>query len=1153
MISRRILKTICICASILCSIEFANAYVPSYYSANSKLSSGHWVKIKVTEMGMQEISYDQLRELGFSDPSKVCVYGYGGAMLTTNTFDSSLPDDLPAVPVYYGKDKLIFYGEGDVRVSLGNDSYNVNVKRNIYSSAGYYFISDCNPTASQIPSAKNYSLSNIISQEYHNCIIYTENDVENPAQAGAFFFDKNLISAPSTYSFNVTKPYNPSKEPAGFRYEFAAKAPSYMALKVDFEYPDSLITDATHRQVNPSSLSSQYYYTNYGEIYFTLQNIVDTTYSFNVSIPSSSNPSYAAVDYAYLSYRRCNDFEGESQMRMSFSSSININQNTNFIITNGNPDIQVWNVTNPTNIYPHATKYYESSKRLIGSFDKSYTFATTGNACLIAFDPNKEMHKVEIVGEVENQNLHNLEVPDMVIITNNLCRPYAEQLAQAHQQHQGLDVLVITQDKIFNEFSSGTPSAMGYRRFLKMFYDRNKSKFKYLLLFGEGSWDNRGVIYPKEGRLLTYQAEDIQDARSAAKAYCADNYFGMLNDDFTFNNIHKTEVVLGIGRIPAQSQANAQAITNKIINYLENPPTIDMYNRAIFLADEGDSYGHIIQQEENIDSLLSKSPNTICSRAYSTFYPSSTFDAPEARDFITRALTQGQGYFNFAGHGGESAFTAKDLWSANIIKETSYSYPPIAMFATCDAFAFDRKDGGMAEQSLYKTDGGFIATVAASRTVYMQFNQYINNAFTCELFSANENDLIGDVFRRARNKAATKISDRTLGVNTLCYNLAGDPALPLYRSSLNITTTAVNNVEVDKSTYQPIYPLAKNTISGKIVDNNGQVQESFNGTITISVYDCPTLQSSYTIDKNTYIKYNDSIITEPTNDYCQGDSVAIIFDETLLTEVTATVTNGIFDASFVTPLPTNANSINRVTYSAISNDKSKRASGGFNLLKVTQYHEEKAINDNNPPIIEKCYINDPSFCNGDIVGSEFILNASIKADETGLFTAAGSIGSPATLVLDNNKSFPLVQSAITHNADGSASLSFPLSDIEDGKHSLTLSISDNAGNYASHTLHFVVINKSAQAILYIDNTPARTDATFDISHNFIENPTGQLIIEDISGNAIFSKKDCSFPYTWNLKDNNDSLVPDGNYKAYVILKGGAQYGSSDKIEVIVVK
>ncbi|MCG4938659.1 C25 family cysteine peptidase, partial [Parabacteroides merdae] len=71
-----------------------------------------------------------------------------------------------------------------------------------------------------------------------------------------------------------------------------------------------------------------------------------------------------------------------------------------------------------------------------------------------------------------------------------------ERLAVAHREKDGLTVEVVTPEAIYNEFSSGTPDATAYRRLMKMFYDRSSSLGnppKYLLLFGDGIYDNRGI------------------------------------------------------------------------------------------------------------------------------------------------------------------------------------------------------------------------------------------------------------------------------------------------------------------------------------------------------------------------------------------------------------------------------------------------------------------------------------------------------------------------------------------------------------------------------------------------------------------------------------------------------------------------------------
>ena len=67
------------------------AYSPERYAASSRLASGKWAKIRVNEGGMQFLSNSQIRNLGFSDPSKVRVYGYArrSTTATRTTFPCS--------------------------------------------------------------------------------------------------------------------------------------------------------------------------------------------------------------------------------------------------------------------------------------------------------------------------------------------------------------------------------------------------------------------------------------------------------------------------------------------------------------------------------------------------------------------------------------------------------------------------------------------------------------------------------------------------------------------------------------------------------------------------------------------------------------------------------------------------------------------------------------------------------------------------------------------------------------------------------------------------------------------------------------------------------------------------------------------------------
>ena len=88
------------------------------YAAHSALASGRWVKIQVAENGVYKLTDAQLQNMGFSDPSKVSIHGYGGWMLS-ETLDGSAPDDLPTIPIYRGDGYILFYGKGTVKWTYG--------------------------------------------------------------------------------------------------------------------------------------------------------------------------------------------------------------------------------------------------------------------------------------------------------------------------------------------------------------------------------------------------------------------------------------------------------------------------------------------------------------------------------------------------------------------------------------------------------------------------------------------------------------------------------------------------------------------------------------------------------------------------------------------------------------------------------------------------------------------------------------------------------------------------------------------------------------------------------------------------------------------------------------------------------------------------
>ena len=75
----------------------ANALSASQYASSSRLGKGRWVKIAIPDDGIYQLTYTELKSMGFNDPLSVRIYGFGGHPIN-ETLNGSQFDDLEQVP-----------------------------------------------------------------------------------------------------------------------------------------------------------------------------------------------------------------------------------------------------------------------------------------------------------------------------------------------------------------------------------------------------------------------------------------------------------------------------------------------------------------------------------------------------------------------------------------------------------------------------------------------------------------------------------------------------------------------------------------------------------------------------------------------------------------------------------------------------------------------------------------------------------------------------------------------------------------------------------------------------------------------------------------------------------------------------------------------
>ena len=75
------IQFVCVVLMAILGASYAGAFDTSVYATQSRLATGKWVKVTIPENGVYEITYDELREMGFNNPGQVHVYGQGGARI----------------------------------------------------------------------------------------------------------------------------------------------------------------------------------------------------------------------------------------------------------------------------------------------------------------------------------------------------------------------------------------------------------------------------------------------------------------------------------------------------------------------------------------------------------------------------------------------------------------------------------------------------------------------------------------------------------------------------------------------------------------------------------------------------------------------------------------------------------------------------------------------------------------------------------------------------------------------------------------------------------------------------------------------------------------------------------------------------------------
>ena len=1138
------LRIACVALIAVLCLGYAYAFNPAIYTTRSKLATGKWVKISIPESGVYEITYDELRGMGFNNPEQVHVYGSGGNAINEK-LNGTAVDDLRAVPILRIENKICFYGNGPVSFTLSNPSTLPHYTRifNPYSQVGCYFLSE-DATSDVKPNQKNVAeLSEYVNTPTSMNYFYHERDLLSILSSGKDVLGEGFARQPLLIDY-----YLPHLADSTIVVHSAIAANAAQTTYAMAVMHSGGVTDTLSYPASTSAIHMPLEYVYY--------NAVSPYDAFKLSAPAErgqyepllryTNDKYKAnlarLDYFMLTYKQNNILSGraDNQMLMGFAATTG---NERFQLPGASPNTVVWYINNTKTPMSMTTyPYNDGSGRGLAFFSTKIS-----SSMYVVFDPTKTLKKISGFAPVNNQNLHGMQVPDFLIITTDAYLEQASRLADLHRAVDGIDVAVVTQEQVFNEFSSGTRDAMAFRLLCKMLYDRNNDKFKNLLLFGTGSYDNRELFGTHPNALLTYQCDNSSDL---GNSFTTDDFFGFLEDN-SGAVLGSSKLSIGVGRITCVDAEEARSDVDKIVEYYANPDYGLWRNNTIVSSDSPDGGEYMFQgqgYQNQIDNDLNTGMHV--STVHNSMYPRSTVEnsvenerktATEANRQFSYLLRDGAYFATYVGHAGSVSLTKYNkMWTTADVLRTSYPHYPIMSLACCDVAHFDNDTRGIAEMMLHKRNGGAIALLASTRMVFGADNDRLNQYFINSLFSYDSKGVmptLGEAYKQS------KLSFTSSNTNKLSFILLGDPAIKVNYPISRFNVTSVNGTDVTDTLVAGINPLSRFEIKAQVVDAEGHIDRSFNGDATVVLYD------------------RENLFVDTLSFYTGGQMVHrdIYMDRPKLTEVSGRVVNGMFTGTMIAPriqLGRKTESLMLLLRVYAHKQGTDYMVNGFTKqLQMLPYDETKVVVDHEPPVIEAMYLNDEaSFTDGAVVSPDAMLYISVRDNEC-IDLQPNSAATSMKLQLDGGKqSF----SDITCDADvsdggRSVAIQLPLSNLTEGLHTLTYLVYDMLGNSSTRTISFMVGQYSTSNIV-CDKTPAYVNGnvSFDVESSMVMEPAMVVRVTDATGKLVWKSEPGSLPVTWNIGDMNGKRVPAGLYRYFGTYYDGENYGGTPINRLIVL-
>jgi hypothetical protein len=922
------------------------------------------------------------------------------------------------------------------------------------------------------------------------------------------------------------------------------------------------------RTLNLSGVSSPTY--GSGAQYNGDISVNSSKVSVELDFDNQGNPSTIGyLDFISVEATRALNFANE-QLQFKKNDVISSSGIGEYIISNASQLTEVWDITDLYNISSAQNTEGDPSfsfKSSLGTL-KEYVALSSSNYFTPSSDANTSVSNQNIKGNIFKNSEGTFQDVDYIIVAPNNMLNEAGRLADINRRQYGLNVKVLGLNEIYNEFSSGNQDVGAIRNMVKYVYDIStsseidwsESRFRYLCLFGDGSFDYKDRIPNNTNIVPSWYS---YNSFSLATSFVSDDFYGMM--DFNEGTMASSDKLdIAVGRILADTPQRAKELVDKIESYYAKEAFGSWRNNFIVVSDDVDKDWEGILQgtTDEVGNLVNdKKPFINVIKIHSDSFEQQSSAGgdryPAVNTEISNAVDKGALVLNYFGHGGEDGLAEERI----LLKPDINNFRNLCKLncfvtVTCEFTRFDNPFRPTAGEFAYwNKQTGAIGLITTTRQIFVNFAVSFNRVLGQYLFSYNNDDntvsdeypTMAEALRLAKSDPAVSgASQRRL------IFFIGDPAMKLAFSEPSIKLTQINDKPITQAT-DTLKALSYVKLAGEVTDASGNLIPNYNGTLSTTIYD-------------KYIKRSTL-----ANDGTRLNGELVLMDFNTLGEIIfrgqASVVNGQFEFDFVVPkdigIPVD---FGKISFYSKNEELSQDKSGAVvNTVRIGGINEN-AEEDNIGPVVT-IYMNDENFVSGGITNESPTLLAKLE-DANGINTASG-VGHDIVAIIDGDEKNPIIlndyyETEIDDYSKGT--VSFPLRDLEAGLHTLTLKAWDVYNNSSTTEIQFVVFNENQD--LVINNVlnypnPFVSYTEFWFNHNSSVPLDVSIQIFTVSGKivrtlngqttgGIKSTSSLSRDIIWDGRDDFGEKIGKGVYIYKLKVHSSALNKTVEKIEKLVI-